>query len=255
MSGLPATKSQELTSRVNRMWADYTSSTEGITPFAWKLLFKELTDLERTPDGAGVALLLQTVMWALKGDEENIARTFNIYAGRFGKNSDWYIARATIAPLLGKPDMLLELLDSDYPKDDFVTLTTIVNAGAQIGLYISARNALDQLCRNSAIDIDELLYISPELTRSAANYLELYKIDEIAFARRLELSTSVVRHHLRNRLFSLQVTDHGILFEYVLDLPIDKLIAIDNEINDAICSTFEESLSEHISIGVTASLE
>ncbi|MOA31679.1 hypothetical protein D3C78_1528490 [compost metagenome] len=44
--------------------------------------------------------------------------------------------------------------------------------------------------------------------------------------------------------------EFGIMLDYLVDADIDRLVDIDFAITDALCAAFDDTLANHISIGV-----
>ncbi|SDG85231.1 hypothetical protein SAMN05216588_101188 [Pseudomonas flavescens] len=251
MAGTPASVTHELTERVNEMWGDLTSGGQEINEFAWKRLFRDIQKLQTALECKPDALLLEAAMWAFKLDEEGVQRALNIYSGWYGKTAAWYRARAGFAPRLGRPQMLVDMIDNQYPVGDPHGLLTLLNSSAQMGMFVTARRAIYDLDKLKIDDLPGKAYIRFEQTMQAANYITENDLNERDFADRLQVASEVINKYAPVSVFSLETGDFGVLFEYVLDFDIDKLIEIDNEISDTICVRFEDSLAQHISIGVT----
>lgn len=76
-------------------------------------------------------------------------------------------------------------------------------------------------------------------------------IDERAVADRIQVAHAIAKQHARTNTFSVLANEFGVTIEYLIDAEIEQLVDINLDISEALCSKFEDTLSEHISLGVT----
>ncbi|SEI90933.1 hypothetical protein SAMN04244579_02412 [Azotobacter beijerinckii] len=151
--------------------------------------------------------------------------------------------------------MITEMLDCDYPYGDREGLFTVMNASAQIGLFLSARKAIRDLETLGESELYDKAYIGIPTTLAAAEYLEEHGVDEREVAKRIQVAAETVKKYSRIRHFKVVANSFGIMLEYVVDADMDTLVDIDFAITDALCATFEDPLSNHVSLGVTPPAE
>jgi len=244
---IPATRDKELTDKVNSMWEALVKENH-LIELDWRRLLKELEDLEKTSPGM---ILLQSVMWAFKQNNANVDRALNRYVGFYGKDIHWYMCRASIGPLLGRTSMVTDIIDNCYPASSINGLITVMNAAAQTGMFISAKRAYQDLVGLGVDNIEERSYIRLPITLAAADYMIEHGIDERAVADRIQVAHAIAKQHARTNTFSVLANEFGVTIEYLIDAEIEQLVDINLDISEALCSKFEDTLSEHISLGVT----
>lgn len=86
---------------------------------------------------------------------------------------------------------------------------------------------------------------------SIITYIDENGLDERDIADRLKVASRVVVEMTGPlTTFSVSAGDWGITLEYTVDDDIERLVEIDFAITRSLVETFEDTLSQHISIGV-----
>lgn len=245
----PKSKTSEITDRINVFGYSLKDCGE-FDIFEWHRIRRDLEALELVPDQRRFALLLQAVVWDFRHDREKIQVLLNHVAVQFGKDLDWYMTRANMAPTFGDASLITDMLEHGYPQGSAVHLEKVVAMCSHAGMLISAVKALDDL-----IKLDEKAGKAQEsahpFLRSAADYLKIHEISELDVANRVVAASRVVIDSLfRLTTYKLRVDTFGLIFEFVIDSEIDRMVEVDLAISDAIATQFEGTLSQHLSVGV-----
>ena len=246
----PKSKASEITDRINVFGSSLKDGGE-FDMFEWHRLRRDLEALELVPDQRRSALLLQAIVWEFRHDREKIQALLNQAAGKFGKDLNWYLTRANMAPTFGDTTLVTDMLEHSYPKDSTAHLDKVVSMCSHAGMFTSAIRALDDL-----IKLDEragkTLESGLPFLRSAANYLEKHEIPELDVANRVVAASRVViDSQFRLTTYKLRADTFGLIYEFVIDADIDRLVGVDLAISDVLATQFEETLSQHLSVGVT----
>lgn len=246
----PKSKTSEITNRINILGSGLKDG-EGFDMVEWQRLRKELEALESVPGHRRSALLLLAVLWEFKYDRDKIQSLLNQVAGSFGKDTNWYLTRANMAPTFGDARLITEMLEHGYPKDSRAVLDKVISMCSHSGMFTSAVRALDELIRLDA-KIGKALEGEYPFLRPAATYLSIHGVPELDVANRVvAASRVVVDHQFRLTKYSVRSDASGLMFEFTLDGELDRLVEVDLAISDAIAAQFEGTLSQHLSIGVS----
>lgn len=243
------TKVSEITERINVM-GRHLRDGGTLDLVTWKRLFNELDALVNA-DQFGRVLLLQAVLWEFRNEPDKSVQLFNLYAGRFGKDREWYFTRANMAPMLGDVKPIMEMLGSAYPDGDPDLLSKVVVMCNHAGMFMSAQRAID--------DIDRLDPARAEKIRSEWKFLQgiekyfnVHQLQEIEVAKRIVAAARIVLDNgFRLTRYTVSWNEYGIMFEFVLDADVETLVDVNLAISDALAEKFEHTLSDHLSIGVT----
>lgn len=246
----PKSKTSEITDRINILGSGLKDGGK-FDMVEWQRLRRDLEALEAVPAHRKTALLLLAVLWEFKHDREKIQTLLSQAAGKFGKDLNWYLTRANMAPTFGDTTLITDMLEHSYPKDSKAGLDKVVSMCSHSGMFASAVRALDDL-----IKLDEgrgkALEVEYPFIRPAANYLNIHGIPELDVANRVvAASRVVVDSQFRLTKYSVRSDTSGVIFEFILDAEIDRLVDLDLAISDTLASQFEETLSQHLSVGVT----
>ncbi|NIF28326.1 hypothetical protein F3J44_18320 [Pantoea sp. Tr-811] len=122
----------------------------------------------------------------------------------------------------------------------------------QSGLFRSAEKALRESfdLSGGVISEDDSRRYGP--LPKIVGYLDEHGLDEKEIAVRLEVASRVVIEMAGPlTTFSVGGGEWGITFEYTVEDEIERLVEIDFAVTRKLVATFEDTLSQHISIGVT----
>ncbi|MBI6911035.1 hypothetical protein [Pseudomonas palleroniana] len=243
-------KTSEITDRINVFGASLKDDGK-FDMLEWQRLRRDLEELEAIPAHRKTALMLLAVVWEFKHDREKIQALLNQAAGKFGKDLNWYLTRANMAPTFGDTTLITDMLEHSYPKGSKAGLDKVVSMCSHSGMFSSAVRALDDL-----IKLDErqgrALEEEYPFLRPASNYLEIHDIPELEVANRVVAASKVViDSQFRLTRYSVRSDVTGLMFEFTIDGEIDRLVEVDLAISDAIATQFEGTLSQHLSIGVS----
>lgn len=64
-------------------------------------------------------------------------------------------------------------------------------------------------------------------------------------------SKAVIDSRIRLTSYKLRSDTFGLIFEFIVDADIDRLVEVDLAISDVLATQFEETLSQHLIVGVT----
>nr|DAF79151.1 MAG TPA: hypothetical protein [Caudoviricetes sp.] len=246
----PKSKTSEISDRIDVFGSGLKGGGE-LDMFEWHRLRRDLEALELVPDQRRSALLLQAIIWEFRHDREKIQSLLSQAAGKFGKDLNWYMTRANMAPTFGDTTLITDMLEYGYPKDSIPHLDKVISMCSHAGMFISAKKALDELMK---IDgrAGKLLEGEFPFLRSAASYLEQHEIPELAVADRIvAASKAVIDSRIRLTSYKLRSDTFGLIFEFIVDADIDRLVEVDLAISDVLATQFEETLSQHLIVGVT----
>ncbi len=247
----PKSKVSEFAERLNAI-GDALTLGLPFNEMAWMKLLREIEEFGKLPEFAAISLLHQTVLWGFKNNSVKVNKLLNTYAGLFGKDIEWYLTRASKAPILGDIDVVKDLVNFDYPKGNIRVLGRVIESCNQSGLFVSANKALEQLRalgeEGARLARNEYYAHIP----SACEYLNMHNVDEVEVGRRV-VTASRVAIELSGALrqFNVQANRFGITFEFVIDAELDRLIDMDFAISESLADKFEDTLSNYISIGVS----
>lgn len=246
----PKSKTSEITDRINVFGNSLKDGGE-LDMFEWHRLRRDLEALELVSDQRRSALLLQAIVWEFRHDREKIQALLSQVSGKFGKDRNWYMTRANMAPTFGDTSLITDMLEHSYPKDSAMHLDKVVSMCSHAGMFISATKAIDDL-----IKLDERAGKALEngfpFLRMAAHYLTKHEIPELDIANRVVAASRVViDSQFRLTTYQLRTDTYGLTYEFVIDAAIERLVDVDLAISDAIASQFEGTLSQHLSVGVT----
>lgn len=246
----PKSKSSELNERVGRI-ADQLKLNGHFDNVAWQRVRKELESLESVPGQARMSLLLQAVMWELRLDRKKTFDLLSRFDREFGKDQNWYLTRANMAPAFGEISFVTEMLENCYPKNMKSDLGSVVEICHHSGMFLHAEQALDDLIRLDKAYAAEVESRIP-IIREASRYIRHHNISEISVAERIVTAAKkVVDHSFLLSKYVVRVDEFGLSFEFVVDAEIAQLVELDLAISNVIASEFETTLSEHLVIGVT----
>lgn len=248
---LPQSNENLLIDRINEL-ARQKSVTGIVDDWAWRSLKRDVEKQARLPDFAASATLLLATIWGIAGNIEEMDRCFNQYAGKYGKDWPWYRDRASQGPSNGRFDRVIEMLNFGYPHGERASTDVVARLCYQAGLFFSAEEALLRSVElaGGRLPAEEMRPFIPLVSTVA--YMREHGVDELDVSARLEVASRVVikmTGPLTN--FSITSNEWGIIFEYEVNQPIERLIEIDFAITRELVSLFDDTLSQHISIGVT----
>ena len=243
------TKVSEITEQINVM-GRHLRDGGSLDAMTWRRLFNQLEALDNA-DQFGLALLLQAVLWSFKDQPDQAARLFNIYAGRLGKDQEWYFTRANMAPMFGDVSPVIEMLGAVYPSGDVHRLSKVAVMCNHAGMFMSAQKAIE--------DIDKLDRVRGESVRSECGflgdvvaYLKNHSVPEVDVAKRILAASRVVLDQgFVLTKYAVRANEYGITFEFVLDADIERLVDVNMAISDTLATNFEDTLCQHLSVGVT----
>ncbi|MGE6564334.1 hypothetical protein ACQKF2_16390 [Pseudomonas hunanensis] len=252
MAGAAAqSKSSELTDRINDLAIERTRSGR-VNEWAWRSLKRDVEAFGQSPEFGADSLILLAAVWSLRSDVGEVDRCLNIYAGKYGKDWRWHRARAMQGPALGRLDMVTDMLKFGVPDGSARDLGIVAHVCNQSGLFATAYTHWKK-----ATSLDEKIFDGEEIPYyahlpSTVAYLDEHQIDERELSARLAIASQVVME-MSGPLttFSVDSNDWGITFEFTVDAPIERLVEIDFAITRRLVAEFDDTLSQHFSIGVT----
>lgn len=249
----PQSKHNELTDRINQFVAAR-SKTGLLNEVAWQNLKRDIQAFGTTPKFMPTALLYEAILWGIRGREDEMDRCFKSYANKFGQDWPWHRARAMRGPSLGRLDMVTDMLEFGYPKGSVSDLGTVASVCNQAGLFVTCLETLKKFSamRGDTIPVDEAKFYGhiPE----AVSYMQLNCVDELELAKRLAVATKVVRaRHGELTAFEVYSSEAGISYDYCVSADIDDLVDTGLAISEALLSSFDDTMSLHMSIGVSSS--
>ncbi|MGV6394507.1 hypothetical protein ACTUVN_004471 [Pseudomonas caspiana] len=251
----PKTKSSEIADRINDLAAER-ARTGSINDWNWRLLKKDVEALRRIPALAAQSLIFEAIVWSLASNTAEMERCFNIYAGQYGKDWSWHRARAMQGPAHGRTDMVIDMLEAGYPQGTPSDLRVVAHVCNQSGLFFSSADALNKCLKlePSSCDLKEVHDLSH--LQDTVPFMVENNLDEREISKRIAVASQVVIA-MSGPLttFSIHTSEVGITFEYTVDADIDRLVDIDFAITDKLVSSFEDTMSQYMSIGVTPPLE
>lgn len=127
----------------------------------------------------------------------------------------------------------------------------LAGASVHLGLFLRARGIfmrIDGFTPNA--------YVQRAIT--VAECMERIGVTDEDLAARLAVATEIVRSMSVHPLIAQDVfadPDHGILFRFVVRDGIDRLVEIDQAIDEALAERFNEEVDHYISIGITPHTE
>ncbi|WP_122302945.1 hypothetical protein [Pseudomonas amygdali] len=247
----PKPMSSEIADRINALAAER-SRTGSVNDWSWRLVKKDIESLRRIPEFAPQSLIFEAIIWSIAYKANETERCFNLYAGQYGKDWAWYRARAMQGPALGRTDMVVDMLEAGYPQASVRELKLVSTVCNQAGLFISSAEALDKCLKldPSSLRSDEVNHLSH--LKNTVPYMVENSVDEREVSKRIAVASRVVID-MSGPLttFSIHTSEAGITFEYTVDADIERLVEIDLAISEALVDGFAETLSMHVSIGVT----
>lgn len=247
----PKTKASEIADRLNALAAER-AITGSINEWTWRLLKRDVEALGKVPALAPQSLIFEAIVWSLASNTTEMERCFNLYAGRYGKNWVWHRARAMQGPALGRTDMVIDMLEAGYPQGNASDLQLVAHVCNQSGLFLSSAEALTKCLKidPSTSELKEVQDLSH--LRDTVPYMIENELDEREISKRIAVASAVVRE-MSGPLttFSVHTGEAGIIFEYTVDVETDRLVDIDFAITRMLVSSFEDTMSQHMSIGVT----
>lgn len=147
--------------------------------------------------------------------------------------------------------MVTEMLSYGYPKGDKATADFVSRLCFQSGLFLSAASAIEHSAEISggSLPVADMKYYGS--LPSIITYIDEHGLDEKDIADRLQVASRVVVD-MTGPLTSCSVSagDWGITLEYIVDAEIARLVEIDFAITRKLVGAFEDTLSQHFSIGV-----
>lgn len=219
--------------------------------FAWKQLYRKVEQLEHSPDVYGAALLNQAVMWGFRGCLPEIKKRFDRYAGEIGKDWNWYLIMANMAPKLGDISGVKGLLASDFSWNDKFKVAKVVEVCGQTGFFVSARKAMQRLAELDSGMAEKARTKTIQHISVAAEYFLENNISEEKVAERLVFaSRSVVELGYVLSSYAVTANESGVIVEFAVIAEIDKIIDLDFAITERLVSKFDDVMSQHVSFGV-----
>jgi hypothetical protein len=241
------TKPTEIVDRINELAAGR-AKTGSINDWNWRLLKKDFEALRKIPALAQETLVFEAIVWRLASNTAEMDRCFELYAGQYGKDWPWHRGRAMQGPAHGRTDMVVDMLEAGYPLDVPSDLRVVAHVCNQSGLLLSSAEApnrclkLDPSSRDLE-DVDNLNHL-----QATGPYMLENSLDEREISKRIAVASQVVIAMSGPfTTFSIHTGDEGITFEYTVDAETDRLVDIDFGITAKLVSTFENTMSRHMS--------
>jgi len=243
-------KLDEIAEKIESMASDLKAGV-AFNIFAWKQLHRDIEQFEKIPGYYGASLLNQAVMWSFRGDLIEMKRLFNRYAGEIGKDWDWYLIVANMAPKLGDVEGVVGMLSYEYPHNDKFKLAQVAEICGQAGFFIAAKKAFARLAELDSEMAARVMSRTNQYIVAAAEYMLDHGLSEKDVAERLVFASRAVVE-LGHRLSSYSVTanEFGITVEFAVRASFEEIIELDFSITERLVSKFEDVMSEHVSIGV-----
>lgn len=246
----PKTKSAQLTDRINLM-GDTLKSGGVFDEMSWQRIRREAESLEAVPEQRAIAILLLAILWEMRLDREKTLSYLNRYIANFGKSHNWYMTRANMAPTLGDASLVTDMLENSYPKGNKAELAKVISICHHSGMFASARKALEDVRQ-----LDEKLGFHLESAFpyiiETSDYLVAHDIPELRVATRVAAASKVlVEEKISLTRYVLRADEFGMSFEFVVDNDVDVLAGLELKISEALAEGFEDTLSNHLSVGVT----
>lgn len=148
--------------------------------------------------------------------------------------------------------MVTDMLRFGVPEGGARDLGIVAHVCNQSGLFATAHANWKK-----AITLDEKIFDDDEVTYyehlpSTVAYLQEHQLDERDLSARLAIASQVVIE-MSGPLttFSVDSNDWGITFEFTVDAPIERLVEVDFAITRRLVAEFDDTLSQHFSVGVT----
>lgn len=243
-------KSQQIPSRIESMASELKAGAD-FDLWAWKSLMRDVESLESNPNFYGPSVLNKAVLWGFRDSQSEVLRSFNLYAGRFGKTWDWHIVRATMASLLGSVEPVSSMLSYGYPKNNGAILVQVMDICCQAGFFVSAWEALKLLKEVDSAYAKQIENVHYRYLEKAAEYLILQELDEEEVARRVVYAArAILDKGYTLSKYSIMANDFGITFELALREEIETLVDLNILLSEKLATDFEESLSQYLSVGV-----
>lgn len=219
--------------------------------WAWKSLMRDVESLESNPSFLGPSILNKAVLWSFRDSQVEVQRCLNRYAGLRGKTWDWHMVRATMASMLGDVEPISSMLDFGYPKSNGHNLIQVVDVCCQAGFFVSAWEALRLLKEIDSGFDRQFENVHYHYLEKAAEYLISHKVEELKIAERVVYAGRLLLDNgYRLSKYSITANEYGITFELALKAEIETLVDLNILLSEKFVTDFEESLSEHLSVGV-----
>jgi hypothetical protein len=146
--------------------------------------------------------------------------------------------------------MIVDLLSSGASKGGASHLTKVIHILVASGFYIAAWESFEELIRVDAKAAAVVENDYPFLGFTA-DYLARCGLGDLEVSQRVLLSSKlVVDAGFRLRKFSISAGNYGVSVELSVAAELERLVDLNFSISDAIASSFDELISEHVTTGV-----
>lgn len=250
VGGIPRAKIDDVTNRLQEMAQQIRLGNE-LNDLSWHRLLKDLKKLQSIQDYYAASLLNEAVLWSYRDSLGEISRLLNTYAAKFGKQWDWHLIRATMAPRFGSIDGVVDMINSGIPSSNKSVLFEVLEVLCQTGFFVSANKVLARIA-----ELDSTVAISAveghyKFVPACAKYMVQNKMEETEAASRIASASRIVLDHgFQLRKYAVVSGEFGIMFELGVDASIDALVDMNFAISDKLAENFDMSSAEHISVGV-----
>jgi len=247
----PELKSNELGKRVKMIASSY-ADTGILNEIAWQGAFRDSLALEGTPSEPG-ALIARGVLLGLKQDNEGVDLSFDKYATRYGIDWGWHACRASLALFLGRPEFVVDLIEFGVPEGDIDACLGAYSYASQAGFMISASEYIAKLrvMKSEVFNTPRAEFMDEVVI--ASEYLRTHGINERDLADRIAAGWKVASRESNVTVLGnvdLSANEEGISFNFCLRADVDRCLAIQQLMDEALINNFDDPMFEHLSVGV-----